>query len=289
MYISDEAVLQMERTRAALNNILIKKGITTEIGLSLNDMINMCDNLENGKETADLIANQIADDYRNDYIKKISGYGFTGKNIPHILLKELEQVSASGMSSIKTNNLILGNLKYLFSDTGVFSACVGNNFVAPKLINADNSSNVFGNTSFPNIIIPNFFQDPSMFRNSPNRTLKLLDVTRAGFSGLNSSQIETVIMRNTNVTPLGAVDYLTNTQNCTIYVPSDLIESYKTATNWSTLYARGKVNFVALEGSKYESKKWFMDEQWYKDEEAYWQNKYQDPDFHIIDDDSWAY
>jgi hypothetical protein len=38
----------------------------------------------------------------------------------------------------------------------------------------------------------------------------------------------------------------------TVYVPSALIESYKTATNWSTLYAAGSLTFAAIEGSEYE-------------------------------------
>lgn len=38
-----------------------------------------------------------------------------------------------------------------------------------------------------------------------------------------------------------------------IYVPAALIEEYKTATNWSALYAYGTVEFVALEGSEYEN------------------------------------
>lgn len=37
-----------------------------------------------------------------------------------------------------------------------------------------------------------------------------------------------------------------------VYVPQALIESYKTATNWSTLYAQDTCEFVPLEGSEYE-------------------------------------
>lgn len=37
-----------------------------------------------------------------------------------------------------------------------------------------------------------------------------------------------------------------------IYVPSSLIESYKTATNWSTAFAWGTITFIAIEGSQYE-------------------------------------
>ena len=38
----------------------------------------------------------------------------------------------------------------------------------------------------------------------------------------------------------------------TAYVPQALIEEYQNATNWSTLYAAGTCNFVAIEGSEYE-------------------------------------
>lgn len=32
----------------------------------------------------------------------------------------------------------------------------------------------------------------------------------------------------------------------TVYVPSNLISSYQTATNWSTLYNNGRITFVAI-------------------------------------------
>lgn len=38
----------------------------------------------------------------------------------------------------------------------------------------------------------------------------------------------------------------------TLYVPAALVESYKTATNWSSLYQAGTCNIVAIEGSEYE-------------------------------------
>lgn len=37
-----------------------------------------------------------------------------------------------------------------------------------------------------------------------------------------------------------------------VYVPSAFIESYKTATNWKTLYDVDTVEFLAIEGSDYE-------------------------------------
>jgi hypothetical protein len=38
----------------------------------------------------------------------------------------------------------------------------------------------------------------------------------------------------------------------TVYCPAALISEYQAATNWSTLYAAGTCNFVAIEGSEYE-------------------------------------
>ena len=49
-------------------------------------------------------------------------------------------------------------------------------------------------------------------------------------------------------TPMRGYNSLTGT----VYVPSALISSYQTATNWSTLYNDGTVTFVAIEGSEYE-------------------------------------
>ena len=49
-------------------------------------------------------------------------------------------------------------------------------------------------------------------------------------------------------TPMAGYNNLTGT----VYVPNSLINTYKTATNWTTLYNNGTVTFVAIEGSPYE-------------------------------------
>lgn len=41
-------------------------------------------------------------------------------------------------------------------------------------------------------------------------------------------------------------------KNGTIYVPQALIETYKSATNWSTIYNEGHLTFAAIEGSEWE-------------------------------------
>ena len=70
--------------------------------------------------------------------------------------------------------------------------------------------------------------------------------------------LKTIVLRSAGLCSLVNANALTGTPFAsggtggTVYVPSALIESYKTATNWSTLYAGGTCNFVAIEGSEYE-------------------------------------
>ncbi len=72
------------------------------------------------------------------------------------------------------------------------------------------------------------------------------------------SVLTTLVLRSPTVCTMKYASALTNTPFAsggtggTVYVPSALIESYQTATNWSTLYAAGTCSFVAIEGSEYE-------------------------------------
>lgn len=76
----------------------------------------------------------------------------------------------------------------------------------------------------------------------------------------NCYKLQTLILRKSdtictlanvsafNNTPIRGYNSLTGT----IYVPSALISTYQTATNWSTIYGEGHVTFAAIEGSEYE-------------------------------------
>ena len=73
-----------------------------------------------------------------------------------------------------------------------------------------------------------------------------------------SKKLSTVILRNTalvrldNKNAFDGTPFASGGTGGTVYVPSALIDSYKTATNWSALYAAGSLNFAAIEGSEYE-------------------------------------
>ena len=76
----------------------------------------------------------------------------------------------------------------------------------------------------------------------------------------NCYKLQTLVLRKTESictmassglfanTPMSGYNGLTGT----VYVPNDLISTYQTATNWSTLYNNGTVTFVKIEGSAYD-------------------------------------
>lgn len=76
----------------------------------------------------------------------------------------------------------------------------------------------------------------------------------------NCNKLQTLIIRKSNaICTLANTSAFTNTPirgynglSGTIYVPSALISTYQTATNWSTIYGEGHVTFAAIEGSEYE-------------------------------------
>ena len=71
-------------------------------------------------------------------------------------------------------------------------------------------------------------------------------------------KLEVIILRSETLCSLQGITVLQDTPFAsggtggTVYVPSSLMESYKTATNWSALFTAGSCNFVAIEGSEYE-------------------------------------
>ena len=74
----------------------------------------------------------------------------------------------------------------------------------------------------------------------------------------NCTKLTRVILRNTTICTLSSTTAFDGTPFAskgtggTVYVPQALITEYQNATNWSKLYASGKCNFVAIEGSEYE-------------------------------------
>lgn len=83
----------------------------------------------------------------------------------------------------------------------------------------------------------------------------------------NCSNLEKLVLRTTrsqlctlsNVNAFDGTPFALDGDGGTIYVPENLIESYKIATNWSTLYDAEVVDFQKIEGTIYEDLDWADD------------------------------
>lgn len=69
-----------------------------------------------------------------------------------------------------------------------------------------------------------------------------------GSGSTMTSPLEDIYLRKTDsICTLSSTSYLPAGLNITIHVPNDLISSYQSATNWSTLYNNGDITFVAIQ------------------------------------------
>lgn len=75
---------------------------------------------------------------------------------------------------------------------------------------------------------------------------KLTSIGGSAFRGCSS--LTSITLGNSNVATLSNTNAIpaSSSQHITIYVPSDLIASYQTATNWSTIYNNGYITFAAI-------------------------------------------
>lgn len=119
--------------------------------------------------------------------------------------------------------------------------------------------------SFPNLAVSslgNVFG--STTASNACQQLEFADIGNAAAIAANSFAncyaLETLVIRKTgSICTLANVSAFLNTPmrgynslTGTVYVPDELIASYRSATNWSTLYNNGTVNFVKIEGSIYD-------------------------------------
>jgi len=117
-----------------------------------------------------------------------------------------------------------------------------------------------GLTGLKEIVLPKIsISNPNQFF-SCGTLLELADFgniaqINQGVGIANKINFKYMILRRTSANcSLTATSFIgTSTPN--VYVPNALISSYETATNWSTL----GLNFIALEGSRFEDLDWYDD------------------------------
>lgn len=177
-----------------------------------------------------------------DGITKVSNYAFH---------------SCTGITSVSGNAV---------TDLGshCFYGCTALSQISfPNLIHTGQAQ--FVNTQITELSIPNIGSSGLAYGCCQNmKSLVKVDLgpgltKTGGLAFSNCTVLTTLILRRTdsivalsNVNDFNGTPFASGGTGGTIYVPSALIDTYKSATNWSTIDGYGTITWVALEGSVYE-------------------------------------
>lgn len=165
--------------------------------------------------------------------------------------------ACSALTSVSFPNVVSVGMNALYNCTNITSM----NFPKFKSGGVYSFSNM---TKLTSVSLPSAQGSLANFLFSGDKLLKIADigVKCSGLGGQTFGKctvLDTVILRRTE----GVVSCTNNTfanspfasgeSGGTVYVPSALIESYKAATNWSTILGYENNSIQAIEGSIYET------------------------------------
>lgn len=184
--------------------------------------------------------------YTNDRVTTVGKYSFYNSTVKHVSFPNATAIGNSAFQ--KCANLLtidVPNVNNLQSG-GIFKECTSLTSISlPKVKSVNSGGSMFATcTSLVDVDLPIVADLGSMSCFQGCTALKKLDLPSATaisggtvFSGCTS--FETLILRNTtNIVTLSGSNNFTNTVIAagtgSIYVPDDLVESYKAATNWAT-------------------------------------------------------
>ena len=178
-----------------------------------------------------------------------------------------QKCSSLALTSLPDNVLEIGGgaFQYCKGITSLSGNCRITTFGSAAFNGNSTNRMQLAHVSFPNMAVASL---STVFGSSTeNNACQLLEDADIGnTSGIaanafaNCNKLQTLILRKTgSICTLANVNAFLNTPmrgynslSGTIYVPSALISTYQTATNWSTIYGEGHVTFAAIEGSEYE-------------------------------------
>lgn len=196
-----------------------------------------------GTETEDAIVSGTLTSYTNNRVTRLKTYAFAQ-------MSNLTSVSLANVNSLQDQRQ--------FDNSGIQEISM------PKLTTG--SVMMFGNcqslvtipkTAFPALTGVYTY----MFNNCQHlETADFLIANRIDGSAFGGCVLfSTLVLRCNSVCTLSSVNAFDNTPfrgknglSGTVYVPSSLVSSYQTASNWSTLYNAGYCTFSAIEGSAYD-------------------------------------
>lgn len=272
--VDDKYIIELERLRSELVDILKNKGIKVNDNESLSTLIPKVEKIGYN----DLLYNYISEnltefkllDETKTVLKKSYPFYPIRETVQKLYLPYVEQaVTIFGDRGPATllEHLYIPNLRATSASysLGYMSNLI--NLIAPNLVtSATNGNGMMNNNSkIVRCIIPKYVGNERL--SVGLATLQLLDGNRISFANAVYNSLNILILRSKNaISLLPNITALPN-ENLSIYVPQEIIETYKNATNWST-YAD---KFKPLEGSKYGPLNWYEEEDWYKEEMKVWE------------------
>lgn len=120
---------------------------------------------------------------------------------------------------------------------------------------------ITGNSRLSIIVIKGKIYGGSQSCFRSNSGLQIFDLEDSGLitnnSFLGSNNLKTLILRQNSVLSISGTTFtgsaLAGANGAVVYVPQSMIETYKTASFWSTMFNNGYITFEAIEGSTYET------------------------------------
>lgn len=223
----------------------------------------IAENAGGGEWTTDGIAEQTEPNgaltTRATVIKSYAFYGcpVTDLVAPNATIFEKNCLDKTLMTDLTDRNYPLNDGHVVFSP--------GTQFTHIKLTGAvilSDGSGPFRNTALITAEFPNAEGVIAGFGFGDSQHLERVDlgkITNIGANGFyNCHALSKVILRSPTLCTLGNVSAFAgtplrgyNSLSGTVYVPAALIESYKVAANWSTIYNDGHCTFASIEGSEY--------------------------------------
>lgn len=290
--ISDAMILEWERLRALLVSTLQDKGIELADDATMQEAVEAVDEVSS-EDTAVSTVNRSITNLRIDRLVNLntsrytSNYFFSYNNYIYGIFYDVVGVFLKNLATINDGwNLEGANFTHLYvprletvsySNNGYMLAHNSKvvNFFAPSLATAHNLvvSGLCKRIIAPRAVTSRNYSFVNDDYDTTQKTnLELIDVKSVPSIRGQLNALQTLIIRkDTEIVPLNSASNIPSIEN--IYVPSALIDTYKSATNWSTI--EDKIH--TIEDSTYELENWYENESWYQDEMDYWRTIY--PDF----------
>lgn len=257
-------LMGIENFRTKVVQVLKEKGITIDDNAKLDDaLVKAIDSISTSQGLDDYIKDDLVD-YINQKLMQLGQYKFyympTIHNVKCDAVINIEKYTLYSCPSLKHLYFpsVVSIGEYVFHTLGC------ENLILPNLKTMGLACFV-NTTTLKRLIIPKCI---SLSDHACSTTgIYLLDAGNTSLIPSSSTMpnLTILVLRNNVLTTLGNRSCIQSVEE--IYVPQDLIESYKVATNWS-VYAD---KFKPLEGSKYEPLNWYEEEEWYKEEMKVWE------------------